>query len=82
MLLFLNFAVLWEVTLSSVQDLAALVTVYTVSNILASPPQNLRALKLAIDRWNGYKAVAPKGIFIPSLKVQRHLPGLCKMLEL
>lgn len=60
MLLFLNFAVLWEVTLSFVQDLAGLVTVYPVNCTLVSPPQKSESLKLATDRCNGCKVVVPR----------------------
>lgn len=48
---FLNFAVLQEITLSFVQELAGLVTIYPVSNMLVSPPQKSERFKI------GYKQV-------------------------
>lgn len=49
--LFLDFAVLWEVTLSFVWELAGPVTTYPVSNMLVSPPQKSESFEI------GYKQV-------------------------
>ena len=50
MLLFLNVAVLWEVTLSFVQDLAGLVTIYPVNCTFVSPPQKSERFEIGYRR--------------------------------